>query len=212
MYCQSNNWWRCRKILRPSQNIWTLTKILIYFLLVVCLLSCAWQKFHQFTKIVLTIHFKLEKESDFLTLYTSHNTYLSFWNFYLPDNYKANKCILMVVSQCWIDGRTSMAISSRRFQTYRVRHYIDIMYLVLADRTMQVRFGLKVVWESWVGGIWLREHSYMTSDFWLVGRSSSGVYRRSIFEIRPNILIGLQKLRLRPKDRSRSRLFIYLIF
>ena len=38
----------------------------------------------------------------------------------------------------------------------------------------------------------------------------SGVYRRSIFKIRPNILIGLQKLRLRPKDRS--RLFIYLIF
>ena len=24
----------------------------------------------------------------------------------------------------------------------------DIMYLVLADRNMQVRFGLKVVWES----------------------------------------------------------------
>ena len=36
----------------------------------------------------------------------------------------------------------------------------------------------------------------------------SGVYRRSIFKIRPKILIGLQKLRLRPKDRSRSRLFI----
>ena len=27
-----------------------------------------------------------------------------------------------------------------------------------------------------------------------------GVYRRSIFKIRPHILIGLQKLRLRPKD------------
>ena len=40
----------------------------------------------------------------------------------------------------------------------------------------------------------------------------AGVYRRSIFKIRPNILIGLQKLRLRPKDQSRSRLFIYLIF
>ena len=41
-----------------------------------------------------------------------------------------------------------------------------------------------------------------------------GVYRRSIFKIRPNILIGLQKLRLRPKDRSQSqsRLFIYLNF
>ena len=38
----------------------------------------------------------------------------------------------------------------------------------------------------------------------------AGVYRRSIFKIRPNILIGLQKLQLRPKDRSRSRLFIYL--
>ena len=25
---------------------------------------------------------------------------------------------------------------------------IDIMYLVLADRSMQVRFGLKVVWGS----------------------------------------------------------------
>ena len=25
---------------------------------------------------------------------------------------------------------------------------IDIMYLVLADRNIQVRFGLKVVWES----------------------------------------------------------------
>ena len=39
-----------------------------------------------------------------------------------------------------------------------------------------------------------------------------GIYRRSIFKIRPNILIGLKKLQLRPKDRSRSRLFIYLIF
>ena len=29
----------------------------------------------------------------------------------------------------------------------------DIMYLALADRNMQVRFGLKVVWESLVGGI-----------------------------------------------------------
>ena len=38
------------------------------------------------------------------------------------------------------------------------------------------------------------------------------VYRRSIFKIRPNILIGAQKLRLRPKDRSRSPLFIYSIF
>jgi hypothetical protein len=28
------------------------------------------------------------------------------------------------------------------------------MYLVLADRNMQVRFGLKVVWEFWVVGIW----------------------------------------------------------
>ena len=37
---------------------------------------------------------------------------------------------------------------------------------------------------------------------------STGIYRRSLFKIRPNILIGLQKLRLRPKDRSRSRLFI----
>ena len=38
----------------------------------------------------------------------------------------------------------------------------------------------------------------------------AGVYQRSIFKIRPNILIGLQKLRLRPKDRS--RLFIYWNF
>ena len=38
------------------------------------------------------------------------------------------------------------------------------------------------------------------------------VYRRSIFKIRQNILIGLQKLRLRPKDRSLSQLFIYLNF
>ena len=29
MYCQSNNWWRFRKILGPSQNIWTL-KFQIY--------------------------------------------------------------------------------------------------------------------------------------------------------------------------------------
>ena len=40
--------------------------------------------------------------------------------------------------------------------------------------------------------------------------SLPGVYRRSIFKIRPNILIGLQKLRLRPKDQS--QLFIHLIF
>ena len=40
--------------------------------------------------------------------------------------------------------------------------------------------------------------------------SLAGIYRRLIFKIRPNILIGLQKLRLRPKDRS--RLFIYWNF
>ena len=41
--------------------------------------------------------------------------------------------------------------------------------------------------------------------------NQAGVYRRSIFKIRPNcILIGRQKLRLRPKDRS--QLFFYLIF
>ena len=32
---------------------------------------------------------------------------------------------------------------------------IDIMHLILADRNMQVRFGLKVVWESWIVVIWL---------------------------------------------------------
>ena len=29
----------------------------------------------------------------------------------------------------------------------------DIMYLALRDRNIQVRFGLKVVWESCIGGI-----------------------------------------------------------
>ena len=36
----------------------------------------------------------------------------------------------------------------------------------------------------------------------------AGVHQLLIFKIRPNILIGLQKLQLRPKDWSRSRLFI----
>ena len=31
----------------------------------------------------------------------------------------------------------------------------NIIYLALADRNMQIRFGLKVVWEFWVRGIWL---------------------------------------------------------
>ena len=31
------------------------------------------------------------------------------------------------------------------------------------------------------------------------GTKTTGIYRRSIFEIRPNILIGLQELRLRRK-------------
>ena len=30
----------------------------------------------------------------------------------------------------------------------------DLMYLALTDRNVQVRFGLKVVGESWVVGIW----------------------------------------------------------
>ena len=30
----------------------------------------------------------------------------------------------------------------------------DLKYLALADRNIQVRFSLKVVWESWVVGIW----------------------------------------------------------
>ena len=51
--------------------------------------------------------------------------------------------------------------------------------------------------------------SIFYSNYYLV-MSLTGVYRRSIFKIRPNKLIGLQKLRLRPKDGS--RLFIYLIF
>ncbi len=44
--------------------------------------------------------------------------------------------------------------------------------------------------------------------FWLTDKSD----RLLIFKIRPNILIGLQKLRLRPKDQSRSWLFIYWNF
>ena len=52
----------------------------------------------------------------------------------------------------------------------------------------------------------------ISDDQTVSGAQSTGVYRRSIFKIRPNILIGLQKLRLRPKDQSRSRLFIYLNF
>ena len=39
-----------------------------------------------------------------------------------------------------------------------------------------------------------------------VDKVAAGVYRRLIFEIRPIILIGLQKLRLRPKDQNQSRL------
>ena len=37
-------------------------------------------------------------------------------------------------------------------------------------------------------------------------KSAKIVLSRSIFKIRPIILIGLQKLRLRPKDRNQSRL------
>ena len=51
-----------------------------------------------------------------------------------------------------------------------------------------------------------------THFFYILLPLHTGIYRRSNFEIRPNILIGLLKLRLRPKDRSRSRLFIYLHF
>ena len=41
----------------------------------------------------------------------------------------------------------------------------------------------------------------ISDDQTVSGAQSTGVYRRSIFKIRPNMLIGLQKLRLRPKDR-----------
>ena len=40
----------------------------------------------------------------------------------------------------------------------------------------------------------------------------SGVYQRSIFKIRPNILIGLQKLRLRPKDQTEANYLSIHIF
>ena len=49
-------------------------------------------------------------------------------------------------------------------------------------------------------------HTQMARKLATIG---AGFYRRSIFKIRPNILIGLQKLRLRPKDRSRSRYFFH---
>ena len=32
MYCQSNNWWRFRKILWASQNVWTLSKKVAKFI------------------------------------------------------------------------------------------------------------------------------------------------------------------------------------
>ena len=38
VYCQSNNWWRFRKILWPSQNIWTLQSNKQLVLL--CLIAC----------------------------------------------------------------------------------------------------------------------------------------------------------------------------
>ena len=55
---------------------------------------------------------------------------------------------LAYILQKWVSDVCLMPISSNTLG-------IDIMYLVLADRNMQVRFGLKVVWESWLGGIWL---------------------------------------------------------
>ena len=58
----------------------------------------------------------------------------------------------------------------------------------------------------------IRRNTYVEPGIAQCCPSGPGVYRRSIFEIRPNILIGLQKIRLRPKDRSQSGLFIYLNF
>jgi hypothetical protein len=52
-------------------------------------------------------------------------------------------------------ARPARPRSDLDFQIQEIRDYlqgpplgIDIMYLVLADRNMQVRFGLKMVWES----------------------------------------------------------------
>ena len=65
----------------------------------------------------------------------------------------------------------------------------------------------------WSIQIWFVSDYYTHSLYHFINSAIvAGVYRRSIFKIRPNILIGLQKLRLRPKDQSRSRLFIYLNF
>ena len=56
MYCQSNNWWRFRKILWPSQNIWTLSLELPSYALIQNLSNCwryksVWSQpvsFHEF--------------------------------------------------------------------------------------------------------------------------------------------------------------------
>ena len=58
--------------------------------------------------------------------------------------------------------------------------------------------------------IWPLNYSTLLKLMLTYAYQRAGIYRRSIFEIRLNILIGLKKLRLRPKDRS--RLFIYWNF
>ena len=72
-------------------------------------------------------------------------------------------------------------------------------------RTLEWKFGM-IYWVLIENSV--RPMPAQISPLYI--RLGPGVYRRSIFKIRPNILIGLQKLWLRPKDRS--RLFIYLIF
>ena len=48
----------------------------------------------------------------------------------------------------------SLAIVMNKGHLQGLPSGFDLMYLALTDRIMQVRFGLKVVGESWVVGIW----------------------------------------------------------
>ena len=45
-------------------------------------------------------------------------------------------------------GRLKCIIKLQREELQGLPSGFDLMYLALADRNMQVRFGLKVVWES----------------------------------------------------------------
>ena len=106
-------------------------------------------------------------------------------------------------------NRRSTRPRYRSWYVYWVEEYHTKSFQHLTTVFMSTDEGIAKVWEFSFNHNDTLMQKFGSLDFQtllVLGplQKLPGVYRRLIFKIRPNILIGLQKLRLRPKDWSQA--------